>query len=90
MIGHALLLELPEEIYQPLVKTAQQSGHTPEELVTIWLTTVVRQTLQDPLEQFIGAFHSQVPDWADEHDMYLRQELFEQMHGRIEVSQLDE
>jgi hypothetical protein len=80
-MGYALLLEIPEEIYQPLVKTAQQSGHTPEELVTTWLTTVVRQTLQDPLEQFIGAFHSNIPDWANQHDRYLGQALFEQMRA---------
>ena len=85
-MGYALLLEIQEEIYQPLVKTAQQSGYTPEELVTTWLTTVVRQTLQDPLEQFIGSFHSNVPDWADDHDRYLGQALFEQMQGRTEAS----
>jgi hypothetical protein len=25
----------------------------------------------DPLEEFIGAFESDVPDWADNHDKHL-------------------
>jgi hypothetical protein len=28
--------------------------------------------LDDPFEQFIGAFSSTVPDWADRHDEYIR------------------
>ena len=64
-MGHALLLELSEEIYQPLVKTAQQSGDTPEQVATNWLVAVIRQTRQDPLEKFIGVFRSDIFDWSD-------------------------
>ena len=88
-MGYALLLELPAEIYEPLVKTAQQSGHTPEELATAWLANVIRQTREDPLERFIGSFHSDVLDWADQHDTYLGQELLIQMQGQTEMSQMD-
>lgn len=57
-MGYALVLELPEEIYQPLVQTAQQSGDTPEQVATKWLAAVIRQSLQDPLEPFIGVLQS--------------------------------
>lgn len=35
----------------------------------------------DPVEPFIGAFRSDVPDWADQHDKYLGQSLMEEMRG---------
>jgi hypothetical protein len=88
-MGYALVLEIPEEIYQPLVKTAQQSGYTPEELATNWLVACIQQTMQDPLERFIGGFHSNAIDWVDQHDMYLGQELLEQMQSEPEVNQID-
>jgi len=81
-MGYALILEIPEEIYQPLVKTAQQNGFTPEELATNWLVAAIRQTLQDPLERFISGFRSNVIDWVDQHDLYLGQELLEQMQSQ--------
>jgi hypothetical protein len=80
-MGHALVLELSEEIYQPLIKTAQQSGYTPEQVATNWLAAVIHQTWHDPLEKFIGVF-----DWADQHDLYLGQELLHEMQGNQEVS----
>jgi hypothetical protein len=88
-MGYALVLEIPEEIYQPLVKTAQQSGHTPEQFATNWLVAIIRQTLQDPLERFIGVFRSNVIDWVDQHDLYLGQELLEQMQNQPDVSRID-
>ncbi|MCL4832577.1 MAG: hypothetical protein KJZ86_09060 [Caldilineaceae bacterium] len=78
-MGHALLLELPEEIYQPLVKTAQQSGDTPEQVATDWLVAMVRQSWQDPVDKFIGIFQSDISDWADQHDLYLGQNLLQEM-----------
>ena len=88
-MGYELILELPEEIYQPLVKTAQQSGYTPEELAMNWLVASIRETLQDPLERFIGGFRSNIIDWADQHDLYLGQELLEQMQSQPAVSRID-
>lgn len=86
---YALVLEIPEEIYQPFVKTAQQSGYTPEELATDWLVASIRQRLQDPLERLIGSFRSNVIDWVDQHDFYLSQALLEQMQSQPEASQSD-
>jgi hypothetical protein len=35
----------------------------------------------DPVEQFVGAFPSKVPDWSSQHDKYLGQTLQEQMRS---------
>ena len=85
-MGHALILELSEEIYLPLIKTAQQSGYTPEQVATNWLAAVGRQTWNDPLEKFIGVFQSNIFDWADQHDSYIGQALFHEMQGNQDVS----
>jgi hypothetical protein len=70
-----LTLELSDEIYEPLKKTAQETGKTPEELAVEWLLLAIRYALNDPVEDFIGAFHSDVPDLGDRHDHYLGQTL---------------
>jgi hypothetical protein len=69
----ALILDHPE--FQPLF--------TPEEI------ELARQRLAkyqypaaiDPLEPLIGKFPSNVPDWADQHDKYLGQNLMKEIRG---------
>lgn len=80
-MGRTLTLEVPEEIYGPLVRTAQQNQQTPEELALQWLVAAVRQLAEDPLERFIGAIRSDIPDWADRHDHHLGQAQLKEMRG---------
>ena len=79
-MGYTLVLEVPEEAYKPLVETAKQRGFTPEALATEWLIDAIQTAMDDPLENLIGAFHSSVPDWADQHDKYIGDMLVEEMH----------
>ena len=79
-MSHTLLLEVPEDVYQTLAKTAEQIGQPPEALATQWVITATRHFANDPLEQFIGAFSSNSLDWADRHDEYLGQAVMETMH----------
>lgn len=79
-MGHTLTLEVPEDAYEPLAETAKQRGSTAEELAVEWLVTAIHKAMNDPVENFIGAFSSSVPDWADQHDKYLGQALMDQMH----------
>jgi len=74
-MGYSLTLELPENVYQSLKKTATQTEQSPEALAVQWLKKITQQQEIDPLEKFIGAFNSNIPDWADEHDKYLGQSL---------------
>ena len=80
-MGHTLTLDVPEDVYESLAKTAKQRGSTPEELTVEWLMTAIHYALNDPVESFIGAFSSSVPDWADQHDAYLGQTVMDRMRG---------
>jgi hypothetical protein len=80
-MAHQLILEVPEEIYNSLADAARRSGTMPERLAVAWLTAASRLAAQDPIEPFIGAFRSEVPDWADQHDKYLGQGLVDPTQG---------
>lgn len=83
-MGHTLILELPEDLYEPLSKKAQQAGLTPEELALRCLVTLILDAANDPVESFIGSFSSNISDWADQHDKYISETLTEQMCSKEE------
>jgi hypothetical protein len=70
-MGHTLTLDVPEDVYQALVRKAEQTGQPPEDVAVQLLATATQHRGDDPLEQFIGAFRSHRADWADQHDTYL-------------------
>jgi hypothetical protein len=78
-MSHPLTLQIPEELYQPLINAAVQMGKTPEEVAVRWLSEVAQQITDDPIEQFIGAIPSNLPDWTTQHDIYLGQNLLNQV-----------
>ena len=42
------------------------------------------EDIEDPLDKFIGAFNSGIPDWADNHDKYIGEALMREMRGEAE------
>jgi len=72
-----ITLELPQNIYESLRKAAAKAGQSPQELITQLLGQTVQTFIDDPLDEFIGAFRSDIPDWGENHDRYLGQELLE-------------
>jgi hypothetical protein len=78
-MSHTLTIEVPDNIYDPLRRTALQNGQSPEALITQWVSIAVQQLTDDPLEQFIGALRSQGSDWADHHDQHLGQAVADTM-----------
>jgi len=70
-MGRILQLEVPEEVYTSLVRSAEQMGQQPEAVAVRWLVAATEKLEEDPLEAFIGAFPSDVTDWGDEHDRYI-------------------
>jgi hypothetical protein len=48
----------------------------PEDSGAVPLETILDEP-DDPFEQFIGAFSSTVPNWADRHDEYIGRSLIE-------------
>ncbi len=76
-MSHQLILDVPNEVYDPLARTAKQTGATPEQLAVDWLAAISRHAARDPVEKWIGAIPSNVPDWSDQHDKYLGEGLKE-------------
>jgi len=74
-MGHAITVDMPQEIYESLAKAAHQSGQTPEELAARWLAAAAQQSASDPLERFIGGIPTNVSDWTDRHDHYIGRTL---------------
>ncbi|MCG3121637.1 MAG: hypothetical protein ALAOOOJD_04840 [bacterium] len=70
-----LVLEIPEEVYQPLMQKAQQVGQTPENVVLQWLTNALRPVNDDPLLQLAGTFASDIKNVSEKHDDYIGQGL---------------
>jgi len=70
-MGHMLTLDLPEQVYECLRQQAEQTGQALETVAVQWLAAATQVAVEDPLEQFIGAFNSHGTDWADHHDAYL-------------------
>ena len=70
-MGHKLTLDLPDEVYESLSRTAKETSQSPDAVAAELLASVTRQAEEDPLEQFIGAFDSRGSDWADQHDRHL-------------------
>ena len=81
---HSLLLEVPESIYQPIVEEARAEGRKVEEIALERLANGKPKKIDDPLDEFVGAFRSDVPDWADNHDKYLGENLMREMRGENE------
>ena len=72
---HSIILEVPETIYQPLAEEAKSKGRKIEEIVLEKLVGAEPKQVSDPLDKFIGAFKSDIADWADNHDKYLGEDL---------------
>jgi hypothetical protein len=71
-MGHQLTLQIPDDLYTPLTQVANKMSQTPEELILGYLSQALQsQVTDDPIEDFIGAFHGDVPDWLEQHDQYL-------------------
>jgi hypothetical protein len=76
-MSKTLSIELPDEVYQSLLQTAQRSGQSPEAIVSQWIVNQHQTPAPDPLDSFIGGFNSEIPDWTSRHDELLGAALLE-------------
>ncbi len=81
-----LTIDLPEALQQSLLSQAAQTQTTPEQIIIQLLTqnliptTAPPDRTNDPLFQLIGCIESDIPDIAENHDYYIGQALYEEMH----------
>jgi hypothetical protein len=70
-MNYTLEIQIPENIYEYLIKMATVTGQSRESLVIEWLISGSHYAVMDPLDQYIGAFDSKGSDWAEQHDKYI-------------------
>ena len=66
---HTLTLQLPDEIFEPLMRQAQQTGNTPEEVVMGWVVKAVLSSSEDPLLKLLGTFDADVSELVEKYRM---------------------
>ena len=72
---HTLILELPDEIYVPLLDKAQRSASTPEAFLTQLAAQAVQPVRADPLLSLLGSVASEMSDVSGKHDDYIGRSL---------------
>ncbi|ETX03924.1 hypothetical protein [Candidatus Entotheonella palauensis] len=78
-MGQVLTLDIPNEVYEPLLKKAKQAGCTPEDIVLEWLIRSMQNLTDDPLLQLAGTFESPLIDVSGKHDDYIGKALQEEL-----------
>jgi hypothetical protein len=82
-MNHTLTIEIPDDVYGPLLEQAKQSGRTPEELAAECLATTLAakasSSTDDPLLQLMGTIVSDVTDVAERHDYYLGEQVMKDL-----------
>ena len=80
---HQLVLEIPDEVYQPLLRRAQDTGRPLESVAAECLAQAVQAPgPSERLRCWAGAIDSGIPDLAQRHDEYIGQALFDELKGR--------
>jgi len=72
---HSLTLEIPETTYRILAERASTKGKQIEEIAVERLAIPSPEDIPDPLDKYIGAFSSGVPDLGLNHDKYIGEQL---------------
>jgi len=75
---NSLTLQLPNHLYESIKKAASKAGTSPEAIAIKWLETTISNFDDDPIEEFIGSIHSDIPDWGENHDRYLGKQFLNQ------------
>jgi hypothetical protein len=80
-MAHAMTLEIPDDVYEPLVFQAKQLGRTPEEIALEWLSAAIVRREEDPLLALAGTIEGDITDVADRHDYYIGEQLFRELRN---------
>ena len=80
-MSQTLMVELSDEAYETLRSLAGRKGQTPEAAGAEWLAEMARLAAEDPLEEWIGAFRSDMPGWSLRHHELLGEALVRECDG---------
>lgn len=80
---HQVIVQIPDEVYLPLLKQAEESGQTVEEVAGARLAqTVATPAAESPLRKWIGAMNWEPNDVATRHHEYIGEGLYEDLKGK--------
>jgi hypothetical protein len=78
---HQLTLQVPDEVFQPLLQKAQVMGQTVETVASAYLAeSVAIDAPGSRLRKWAGFWASNVPDAGVRHDEYLGQALYDELN----------
>jgi hypothetical protein len=81
-----ITIDIPETLQRSLLSQAAQTQTTPEQLIIQLLaqnltpTTFPPDLSNDPLFKLIGCIDTDISDVAENHDHYIGQAIYEEMH----------
>lgn len=87
-MDYSITLEISEEAYKPLRQAAQQKGQSLEVFAAKWLEVVAYTVQDDPIEEFIGGFSSDFPNWTEQTDALLGEVLLRKMNSSDETNKI--
>lgn len=80
-----ITIDLPEALQQTLIDQATQNQTTPEQIIIEVLNQYLQPTIAtadtDQLLSLIGTLDLGTTDLAENHDQYIGQALYEEMHN---------
>ena len=74
---HRLTLELPDEVYEPLLQQAERNATTPEALLSQWAGSITASDMEDPLLCLLGSLEFKAGDVSARHDELIGRSLQE-------------
>jgi len=74
-MSKVLTLQIRDDVYEPLLKKANQIGQTPEQIAIEWIENQIKTLTDDPLLQLAGICESKITNVSDRHDEYIGQSL---------------
>ena len=79
---HPVTLEIPDDVFQPLLRIAQANHQTIESVANACLAESAQAAPGSRLRRWIGASSSGVADASLRHDDYLGQAILDEMQGK--------
>ncbi len=78
---HTLTVQIPDDIYEPLLLLAQRTGQTPEDVIAECIAATIQPPSEDPLIRLLGSLESDVTDLGERHDYYIGQGLLAEIRN---------